>query len=239
MKLNGNLTFTESAHNDFDNFTNTKPHKDKTDTGTNNNSKNRNYTAYVNSAGDIVEDRLYSTNSLCTSATRCGVCRKSRHSRKSKDTESTEQTADFLHHRTLLRTKILQLVHSKTPFLKKWKNEKDISGNSLDINKRRFATSEALIYKIVLSAELEALNGRNKRRIRTDEKRVSYLTDYVGRFIGHSISDKMDFSTLNRLTVFVREIDRLNANYFCYHSYYPLSNEISVFYKSHNRDFMG
>ena len=94
--LNGNLTFTESAHNDFDNFTNTKPHENKTDTSTDNYSKNRNYTAYVNSASDIVEDRLYSANSLCTSATRCGVCRKSRHSRKSKDTKSTEQTADFL-----------------------------------------------------------------------------------------------------------------------------------------------
>ena len=37
--LNGNLTLTESAHNDSDNLTNTKPHENKTDTGTNNYSK--------------------------------------------------------------------------------------------------------------------------------------------------------------------------------------------------------
>ncbi len=37
--LNGNLTLTESAHNDSDNLTDTEPHKNETDTSTNNNSK--------------------------------------------------------------------------------------------------------------------------------------------------------------------------------------------------------
>lgn len=37
--LNGNLTLTESAHNDSDNLTDTEPHKNETDTSTNNNSE--------------------------------------------------------------------------------------------------------------------------------------------------------------------------------------------------------